>query len=343
MDISKEENEETVMGKKHLELLKAKCGQKNYAKLVQLNNPEIIHFIAKYVELCDPSSVFIRADSSEDARYIRNRAKEVGEESPLLTDGHTVHFDGYFDQARDKENTRFLITKNVDLGPDINSIDREIIYGGRDSDTWPPVFESFNWEHGVITIAASLESETTAATLGKEGVRKFNLMANLDFLSIPIGRYIQNHLDFVDDLEKPPIIFGVNYFLKDEDGSYLTGMQDKRVWLKWMELRVHNEIEALKTPIGFIPDYEDLKELFKALLNRNYTECDYLKQFILRIPQNILKIERITKIYRAKVTDAPDILFRILQIQKQRLEEVRAEYGDYVAPQVFKGYEALLK
>ena len=67
-----------------------------------------------------------------------------------------------------------------------------IIYGGRDSDTWVPLFESFDWTHGVITIGACLESETTAATLGKEGVRTFNLMANLDFLSIPIGKYIQN-------------------------------------------------------------------------------------------------------------------------------------------------------
>ena len=40
-----------------------------------------------------------------------------------------------------------------------------IIYGGRDSDTWVPVEEAFSWEHGIITKAAALESETTAATL----------------------------------------------------------------------------------------------------------------------------------------------------------------------------------
>ncbi|GAH40052.1 unnamed protein product, partial [marine sediment metagenome] len=58
-----------------------------------------------------------------------------------------------------------------------------IIYGGRDSDTWVPLEEAFDWTHGIITNGASLESETTAATLGEEGVRKFNLMSNLDFLS----------------------------------------------------------------------------------------------------------------------------------------------------------------
>jgi Phosphoenolpyruvate carboxykinase (GTP) len=30
-----------------------------------------------------------------------------------------------------------------------------LIFGGRDPDTWVPVFESFNWDHGVVTIAAS--------------------------------------------------------------------------------------------------------------------------------------------------------------------------------------------
>ncbi|MDP7162892.1 MAG: phosphoenolpyruvate carboxykinase domain-containing protein, partial [Phycisphaerae bacterium] len=55
-----------------------------------------------------------------------------------------------------------------------------IVYGGRDSDTAVPVKQSFDWTHGIITLGASLESETTAATLGAAGVRAFNLMSNLD-------------------------------------------------------------------------------------------------------------------------------------------------------------------
>ncbi len=72
-----------------------------------------------------------------------------------------------------------------------------IVYGGRDSDTSVPVQQSFDWTHGIITMGASLESETTAATLGAEGVRAFNLMSNLDFLAIPLGRYIQNNLNWL--------------------------------------------------------------------------------------------------------------------------------------------------
>ena len=77
-----------------------------------------------------------------------------------------------------------------------------IVYGGRDSDTCVPVEESFDWVHGIITKGAALESETTAATLGKEGVREFNPMSNLDFLSIPVGAYIQKNLDFGKGLKK---------------------------------------------------------------------------------------------------------------------------------------------
>ena len=54
---------------------------------------------------------------------------------------------------------------------------------------------------------------------------------------------------------------------------------DKRVWLKWMELQVHDDVDAIKTPTGFIPKYQDLKRLFKETLNRDYPEKDYTKQF----------------------------------------------------------------
>lgn len=52
-------------------------------------------------------------------------------------------------------------------------------------------------------IGACLESETTAATLGKQGVRKHNPMANSDFLAISLGTYIQNYLDFGKRLSNP--------------------------------------------------------------------------------------------------------------------------------------------
>lgn len=210
-----------------------------------------------------------------------------------------------------------------------------IIYGGRDSDTSVPVAQSFDWSHGILAQAAMIESETTAATLGQEGVRKFNLMANLDFLSIPIGRYIQNNLDIIQGVKNPPLIFHVNYFLRDSDGKYLNGIKDKHVWIKWMELRVHKEAGAITTPIGYIPKYEDLKVLFKKVLAKDYSKASYDEQFKIRIHECIEKIERIKNIYHTKVFDTPHILMKTLDDQKERLEKCRKGYGDYPAPGVF--------
>ncbi|MFQ5866708.1 MAG: phosphoenolpyruvate carboxykinase (GTP) [bacterium] len=198
-----------------------------------------------------------------------------------------------------------------------------IVYGGRDSDTWVPVEESFDWIHGIVTKGASIESETTAATLGKEGVRKHNPMSNLDFLSIPMARYIQDNLNFGNGLESPPIIFSVNYFLKDSNGKFLNSKSDKKVWFRWMELRVRKEIEAVKTPAGLIPKYQDLKRLFKEVLNKDYSEESYNKQFALRVQENLAKIDRLMNIYKRKVPDTPDIVFKVLEEQKQRLNKVR--------------------
>jgi len=207
-----------------------------------------------------------------------------------------------------------------------------IVYGGRDSDTWVPVEESFDWKHGIITKGAALESETTAATLGKEGVRSFNPMSNIDFLSIPIGKYIQINLDFANGLQKPPHIYSVNYFLKGKDGNFLNEKTDKKVWYKWMELRAHNEADAIETPTGRIPKYEDLKKLFKEMLDKEYTIEDYNKQFMIRIPENLAKIDRIKEVYTTKVKDTPKVLFDVLEEQRKRLLDAQKKHGDYTTP-----------
>jgi phosphoenolpyruvate carboxykinase (GTP) len=207
-----------------------------------------------------------------------------------------------------------------------------IIYGGRDSNTWVPVEEAFDWAHGIVTKGASLESETTAATLGQEGVRQFNPMSNLDFLSIPIGRYIEDNLNFGATLTSPPRIFSVNYFLRQPDGQFANHKTDKRIWLKWMELRVHGDVDAIKTPTGFIPQYEDLKRLFQEILKRDYAEGDYIQQFSIRVPHHLAKIERLIEIYRTRVIDTPQQLFDILEQQRERLQAAQAQFGDDIVP-----------
>ncbi len=629
------------MHQEALNLIKSKLSEDNYIKITRINNSMLHKFIAEYVELCNPAEVFICADSEEDIQYIRNATIKNREEVKLAIEGHTVHFDGYYDQARDKKKTKFLLPKGVDLGPEINAVNKEegineihsilrdimigkelfvkffslgprnsefslpcvqltdssyvahsedllyrnaydefvrlgnyeqffkfvhsqgelkyeehglgvsknmekrriyidlqdeiiystntqyggntiglkklalrlainraskegwlaehmlitgvrgprdrisyftgafpsmcgktstatldsvtivgddiaylkkvdgkarvvnaekgmfgiieginstddqliwkalhkpceiifsnvlvtkdgdvfwngkddshpkeginhsgkwsigkvdaegnkilashknarftfdlkilenldpklddpegyevngIIYGGRDSDTWVPLEESFDWAHGIITKGAALESETTAATLGEEGVRKFNPMSNLDFLSIPIGKYIKDNLNFGLALKNPPKIFSVNYFLKNKDGKFLNSKNDKLIWLQWMELRVNEEVDAMRTPTGLIPRYQDLRELFYEIMKKDYTEEDYTDQFSLRIHENLAKIDRLIEIYTSRVLDTPKIVFKVFEEQKRRLEEAKEKFGDYISPDNF--------
>ncbi len=235
-------------------------------------------------------------------------------------------------------NARFTIALDTLDNIDQKSNDPEgclvggIIYGGRDSDTWVPVCQSFDWTHGIINKASSLESETTAATLGQEGVRKFCLMSNLDFISIPLGKYIQNNLNFGKNIEDPPLVFAVNYFLKDKDGEFLNEKTDKGVWLKWMELRVHKEVGAIETPIGYIPKYEDLKTLFSDVLKREYPLEAYNEQFKIRIPELLAKIDRIEDVYKTKVPDAPSLLFDRLSEEREKLNRTKEKLGEYITP-----------
>ncbi len=211
-----------------------------------------------------------------------------------------------------------------------------IMYGGRDTKAYVPVQQSFDWEHGIIAYGAALETETTFATVGKEGIPEINMMSIQDFISIPLGKNVRNNLEFGKKLEEPPLIFGVNYFLQDKEGKYLNDPQDKHVWVKWMELRVYDEVEAIESPTGYIPKYEDLRRLFKQVLDKDYEKKDYSQQFRIRIPENLAKIKRVRQFYKKNVTYTPEVLFWILNQQYERLLKAKENYGNYISPEEFK-------
>ena len=143
-------------------------------------------------------------------------------------------------------------------------------------------------------------------------------MANLDFLVVPLGKYLQNHDIFGNSLKYPPKVFATNYFLKNKEGKYLNGILDKLVWVMWAELRVHNDVDAIKTPIGYIPKYEDLKELFRIYLNKNYLREEYLEQFSIRSNNVIQKLNRVESMYKEE-RDIPQFFWDILNKEKSEL------------------------
>ncbi|MEM4104791.1 MAG: phosphoenolpyruvate carboxykinase (GTP) [Thermoplasmatales archaeon] len=267
----------------------------------------------------------------------------MGEDIP---DSGINHSGEWFKGKKDEEgneipashkNARFTVSLRSFPGLDKDALESKtgvpiggMIFGGRDSDTWPPVCESLSWDHGVVNKGASIESESTAATLGKVGVRTFNAMSIMEFMSVDLGKYLRNYLDFGKKLKKKPLIFGVNYFLK-ENGKYLNEKVDKAVWLKWMELRIHGEVGAILTPIGYIPKYEDLKVLFKNVLGKDYSKEDYEKQFSIRTQKLIDKNKRIREIY-SSIKTTPQEVFRELDDEISRLSEAKKKYGDVISP-----------
>ncbi len=211
-----------------------------------------------------------------------------------------------------------------------------IMFGGRDYRGYVPVQQSFDWVHGVVAYGAALETETTFAIVEEEGKHEINVMSIQDFISIPLGQYIMNYIEFGKKLKKAPAIFGVNYFLCDlKTGKFLNTRLDKHVWVKWMELRVHNDVMVRKTPTGLIPLYEDLRAIFKQLLNKEYTKEDYIAQFTIRVPENLAKIERVKHFWEGE-ENTPEQVFDVLEQQKTRLIEVQKKFGNYVSPENFE-------
>jgi phosphoenolpyruvate carboxykinase (GTP) len=115
------------------------------------------------------------------------------------------------------------------------------------------VEESPNWKDGILLKAATLESETTSATLGAEGVRDASPMANMDFVSYPLGRYTLNNIAFGESVKDCPKIFSNNYFMRGPDGNFMTSKLAKKVWLHWAEGRIHGEYDTYDTPRARFP------------------------------------------------------------------------------------------
>lgn len=212
-------------------------------------------------------------------------------------------------------------------------------YSGRDSDTMPPVWVAENLDQGVV-IGASLISQATATEVGATGVKRAP-WANQPFIPGGLGDYMHAQFDFFNSDkikdEYRPILAGLNYFLthgaRGGEGNKLLGeKKDVHVWMGWLERRVHNDVSAIATPIGLLPKYEDLKELFKSLIDKKYDRELYNRQFSLYIDNIIKRIDLQTDAYK-KDENVPDKLFKIYDEQKKGLLALKEKYGSIVTPE----------
>ncbi|MBF0110299.1 MAG: phosphoenolpyruvate carboxykinase (GTP) [Magnetococcales bacterium] len=133
------------------------------------------------------------------------------------------------------------------------------IFGGRRTRVMPLVHQATSWDHGVF-MGATAASEPTAAALDVAATLRRDPMAMLPFCGYNVGDYWQHWFEMGDRLgSKAPAIFYVNWFRKSDAGKFLwPGYGDNARVLKWMCQRVDGKVGARETPLGYMPNPEDL-------------------------------------------------------------------------------------
>ena len=151
-----------------------------------------------------------------------------------------------------------------------------IVFGGRRAKTAPLVYQSRDWNNGVF-VGSIMSSETTAAASGAVGTLRRDPMAMLPFCGYNMGDYFSHWLEMGEKLgDKAPKIFNVNWFRLDDEGNFIwPGFGDNMRVLLWMLDRCEGKVGAKETPIGYVPEVDDLdmegldisKETLADLLN----------------------------------------------------------------------------
>jgi len=133
-----------------------------------------------------------------------------------------------------------------------------IVFGGRRKELAPLVYQAKSWQHGVL-VGAGVASETTAANVGEVGVVRRDPMAMKPFCGYNFADYWAHWLSFGDKSDQLPGIFHVNWFRQDDSGRFLwPGFGENLRVLRWIIDRSKGAVGANETPIGFLPNPDDL-------------------------------------------------------------------------------------
>jgi len=217
-----------------------------------------------------------------------------------------------------------------------------VTYSGRDSDTMPPVWVGKDSDHGVA-IGASIVSAATATEVGATGVKR-QPWANAPFIPGPLADHMRTQFAFFGSKKYTdsgrPIMAGLNYFLTDEarggaSKKLLGEKRDVKVWLGWLAKWAYGEVDAIETPIGYIPRYEDLKAIFSSTLGKDYGKGLYDRQFSLYVDLILARIDLQRNTF-GKEENLPDRLFQVYDEWSEGLEALKARHGAIVTPDLLQ-------
>jgi len=192
-----------------------------------------------------------------------------------------------------------------------------IIFGGRRATLAPLIYQSFNWQHGVFT-GSIMASEITAAQYGAQGKVRRDPMAMIPFCGYNMGDYFKHWLNIGKRLSNPPQIFHVNWFRTNKNGNFIwPGFGDNIRVLEWIIKRCNNQIEADKTPIGFIPKIKDID-----LTGLDLKQSDLAELFKIDKKEWLEEVEQIDQFYLQFGDRFPEELKQELNQLKERLTNI---------------------
>ena len=145
-----------------------------------------------------------------------------------------------------------------------------------------------------------MASETTAAAAGAVGVVRRDPMAMRPFVGYDMGDYWAHWLNMGKAIANPPKIFHVNWFRTDDEGHFIwPGFGDNMRVLMWILARCEGKVDAVETPIGYVPNAEDIdltglditvdtvKDLLSVDKELWLEDCKAIKEFYAQVGERV--------------------------------------------------------
>jgi len=163
-------------------------------------------------------------------------------------------------EVKDQNNARVTMpirsVPNLDADYDnVEGVPLDVaLIGGRSGKLHPLISRARSWNEAVYHALCQF-SEPTAAAVGQKP--RYDPMANRPFISFNVSDYAEKWLEMADKTPKPPAVFSVNWFRRDDDGNFIwDGFGANYRVLDAAVRQLEGKDSWIETPIGLIPKPE---------------------------------------------------------------------------------------